>query len=56
MIDNETKIAKIFNEYLVNIAKNLRIFAEKESATFKENNLSEVEMAFKKIQKPPSCN
>ena len=25
MIDNETKIAKIFNEYFVNIVKNLRI-------------------------------
>ena len=31
----------------------LGIFAEKQRATFTENNLSEVEMAFKKIQKPP---
>ena len=45
MIDNEIKIAKIFNEYFVNIVKNLGIVTEKESGTFTENNLSEVEMA-----------
>ena len=45
MIDNEIKIGKIFNEYFVNIVKNLGIVTEKESGTFTENNLSEVEMA-----------
>ena len=45
MIDNEIKIAEIFNEYFVNIVKNLGIVTEKESGTFTENNLSEVEMA-----------
>ena len=44
-IDNENKIAKIFNEYFVNTVKNLGILTEMESATFTENNLSEVEMA-----------
>ena len=53
MIDKETKITKIFNEYFVNIVESLGILTEKESATFTKNNLSEVEMAFKKIQKPP---
>ena len=45
MIDNEIKFAKIFNEYFVNILKNLGLLTEKESATFTENNMSEVEMA-----------
>ena len=39
-IDNEIKIAKTFNEYFVNIVKNLRTLV-----TFTENNLSEGEMA-----------
>ena len=50
IIDNETKITKIVSEYLVNIVKNFGIFTEKESATFKENNLSEVGMALKKYE------
>ena len=33
-IDNEIKIAEIFNEYFVNTAKNLGILTEMESATF----------------------
>ena len=44
-IDNEIKIEKIFNECFVNTVKNLGILSEKESATFTENNLSDVEMA-----------
>ena len=39
-IDNEIKIAKIFNEYFVNNVKNLGILTEIESAAFTENNLS----------------
>ena len=50
MNDNEIKIAKIFNEYFVNTVKNLGILTEEESATFTENNLSEVEMALKKCK------
>ena len=53
-IDNEIKFAKIFNEYFVNTLKNLRILTEMESATFTENNLSEVEMALKKNKNYPS--
>ena len=34
MIDNEIKIAKIFNEYFVDIVKNLGILTENESETF----------------------
>ena len=48
------KIAtKVFNEYFVNIVKNLGILIEKKSATFTENNLNEVEIALKKYKKPP---
>ena len=50
MIDNETKITKIYNEYFANIVKNLGIFTEKESATFTENNLSELETTLKKTK------
>ena len=53
-IDNEIKIAKIFSEYFVNTVKNLGILAEMESATFTENDLSEVEMALKKYKNHPS--
>ena len=53
-INNETKIAKIFNEYFVNTVKNLGILTEKESATFTENDLNEVEMALKKYKNHPS--
>ena len=52
--DNEIKIAKIFNEYFVNTVTNLGILTEMESATFTENNLSEVEMALKKYKNHPS--
>ena len=52
MIDNEIKIAKIFNEYFVDIVKNLGILTENESETFTEKNLSEVKWLYVKIQKP----
>ena len=51
---NAKNIAKIFNEYFVNTVKNLGILTEMESATFTENNLSEVEMALKKHKNHPS--
>ena len=53
-IDNEMKIAKIFNECFVNTDKNLGILTEMERATFIENNLSEVEMALKRYKNHPS--
>ena len=55
-IDNEIKIAKIINEYFVNTVKNLGILIEKESATFTENNFSEVELALNKYKNHPSIN
>ena len=55
-IDNEIKIAKIFNEHFVNTIKNLGILTGKESTTFSENNLSEVEIALKKYKNHPSIN
>ena len=55
MIVNDAKITKKLNQF-VNIVKNLRLFTEKESATFTGNILSEVEMAFKKYKNHPSVN
>ena len=51
LIENEIKIAKILNEYFVNIVEDLGILTEKESANSTENNLSEVEMALKNTKK-----
>ena len=56
MIDNEIKTAKIFNEYFVNTIKNLGMLIEKESTTFTENNLGEVEIALSKYKNQPSIN
>ena len=53
MFYNEIKFAKIFNEYFVNIIKNLGILTKKEIGTFTENNLSGAKIVFKKIQKTP---
>ena len=46
----------IFNEYFVNTVKNLGILIEKESATFTENDLGEVEIALNKYKNHPSIN
>ena len=56
MIDNQIKITEIFNEYFVSIDKYLGIVIEKESETFTENNISEVEMALKKYKNHPLGN
>ena len=56
MIDNEIKTAKIFNECFVNTIKNLGMLIEKESATFTEDNLGEVEIALSKYKNHPSIN
>ena len=45
MIDNAVEIAKLFSEHVVNIAKKLGLFTNKQSA---ENSLSEVEIAIAK--------
>ena len=47
IIDKQTKITAIFNEYFVNFWKYFGIVTEKESGTLTENNLSEVEVALK---------
>ena len=54
MIDDETKIAKIFNEYFVNIVKKLGLITKEQSAIFTENSLNEVEIAITKHQNHPS--
>ena len=56
MIDDETEIAKLFNEYFVNIVKKLGIFTEKQCAVSTENSLSEVERAIAKYKNHRSIN
>ena len=50
MIDDESEIAKDFNEYFVNIAKNLGILKENQTMHFAANQLSEKEMAIIKCK------
>ena len=50
MVDDETKIAKIFNEYFVNIVKKLGLITKEQSAISTENSLNEVEIAITKYQ------
>ena len=54
MIDDEIEIAKLFNEYFVNIVKKLGLFKEEQSAISTENSLSEVEIAIAKYGYHPS--
>ena len=54
MIDDETKIAKIFNEYFVNIVKKLGLTTKEESAISTENSLNEVEISITTHQNHPS--
>ena len=54
MIDNEIEIAKIFNEYFVNIVKKLGLFTKEQSAISTENSLNEVEIAITKHENHPS--
>ena len=54
MIDDETKIAKIFNEYFVNIVTKLGLITKEQSAISTENSLNEVEIAITKHQNHPS--
>ena len=45
MIDDKSEIAKIFNEYFVNIVKKLGILTEEQTMYSAANQLSEVGMA-----------
>ena len=45
MLDDESEIAKNFNEYFVNIVKKLGILTEEQTIYSAANQLSEVEMA-----------
>ena len=53
MIDDEIQIAKLFNEYFVNIVKKLRLFTKEQSAISTENSLREVEIAIAKYGNHP---
>ena len=53
MIDDEIEIAKLFNEYFVNIVKKLGLFTKEQNAISTENSLSEVEIAITKYGKHP---
>ena len=54
VIDDESEIEKIFNEYFVNIVKRLRILTEEQTVYSAANQLSEVEMAIIKYKNYPS--
>ena len=54
MIDDESEIAKIFNEYFVNIVKKLGILTEEQTMYSSGNQLSEAEMAIIKYKNHPS--
>ena len=52
-VDDEAKLAKIFNEYFVNIVKNLGILTYDDISPT-ENHLSEVDIAIRKYKNHPS--
>ena len=54
MLDDESEIAKNFNEYFVNIVKKLGILTEAQIMYSAANQLSEVEMAIIKYKNHPS--
>ena len=54
MIDDDSEIAKIFNEYFVNVVKKLGILTEEQTMYSAANQLSEVEMAVIKYKNHPS--
>ena len=53
MIDDESEIAKMFNEYFVNIVKKLGILTEEQTMYSAANQLSEVEMTIIKYKNHP---
>ena len=54
MIDDESEMAKIFNEHFVNIAKKLGILTKEQIMYSAANQLSDVEMAIIKYKIHPS--
>ena len=55
LIDDELEIAKIFNEYFVNIVRKLGIFTEKQNTSSStEDGLSDVNVAISKYKNHPS--
>ena len=54
MIEDESEIAKVFNEYFVNIVKRVEILTEEQTTYSATNQLSEVEMAIIKYKNHPS--
>ena len=54
IIEDESEIAKIFNEYFVNIVSKVGILTEKQTTYSATNQLSEVEMAIIKYKNHPS--
>ena len=54
MIDDESEIAKIFNEYFVNIVKKVGILTEEQIRYSATNHISEVEIAIIKYKNHPS--
>ena len=54
MIEDESEIVSIFNEYFVNIVKKVGILTEEQTTYSATNQLSEVEMAIIKYKNHPS--
>ena len=54
MAYDEIEIAKLFNEYFVNIVKKLELFTKEQSTISTENSLSELETAIAKYEHHPS--
>ena len=54
MIEDESEIAKRFNEYFVNIVKKVGILTEEQTTYSAASQLSEVEMAIIKYKNHPS--
>ena len=54
--NNKMMVAKLLNEYFVNIVKKLGIFTKVQSAVSTENSQSEVEIAIAKFRNHPSIN
>ena len=54
MIEDESEIANIFNEYFVNVVKIVGILTEEQTTYSATNQLSEVEMAIIKYKNHPS--
>ena len=56
MINDKIEIAKLLNEYFVNIVKKIRTIYKKTIAVSTENSISEVEITIAKYKNHPSVN